>query len=1438
MPFTFQKRLFVISGQDEAAAKNSMENLSVYLEQHPEVFQGALTRNLAYTLCERRSHLSWRLAMAAGSSQDLTAALSNPDLVPVRAPKRAPEIAFVYTGQGAQWYAMGRELMDAYPVFARTMDAADSLLKDFGADYSLTEELAKDKESSRVGEAYLSQPACTAVQLALTDLVKDWGIEPSSVAGHSSGEIGAAYAAGAISLKDAMAIAYQRGQATIRLKAEQPSLRGSMLAVGAGPDEVRPICEKLQHGVAVVACENSPSSVTASGDETAINELAAEIESRQLFNRKLQVDVAYHSAHMQLVSDSYRRSIQDVTAQKVDKVSFYSSLRGAKISTDTLDATYWTENLTCPVRFSTSLRELYEEKMPDVIIEIGPHSALEGPTKQVLKAIGQKASNTSYLSVLSRGQDAVMTALNLAGKMFQKGHQQLNFSRINREENLDVSDLPAGLRELQERPVYLHDMRPYPWSRQRYWYESLQSKQHRMKPFPRHDLLGTVADFSNELAPTWRNVLRTDDLPWLRDHKMQSLTTFPFTGFVSMAVEAAAQRAKMRGRVHERFSLREIQVSTPLLMDDDVEYELSLSMTPYAEGTKAYSETWDSFCISSWEETKGWTEHCRGLVTARKGDDANAVNSSHLSIAARKLREAQEACAKPVLPTRFYADIDEKGANYGHCFKRLRKIRVSDRLSVAVMGVADTAATMPLEYETAYLAHPSMLDSLLQLPYSGLGAGTDGMEVLYMPSFIKEIHMQPSKLPIAPGEKAHIACHRGSDFQTTKPVDFAVDAFTCSEQPEAIISITGLQMSPLPTHDATNIAPRELCYKVQWALADELVEPDSPTSPAPAVTHYTHEEGTLNLPTPTNSLFSPWSVRSNPLSEYGDFSTQGTEIDSDSDRTDNESQETDVIQRYGMPVDFGKGSGKAVTIVSETLHSKTVMKYLTAATLQRTGRVPTFCSFEDLKDLDGKHVILSELEKPILSDMTEEQFAQVQKILAQAQGVLWVTNGAYVDSTNPIKAMSLGLTRTVRSETAAKIATLDLDPSSSLKPVGKAALILQTFDKVFGQDANGSADMEYTERNGTLYVPRIVNDEVMNAFVQRELHDSAPYLQDFEEANRRLKIEVGTYGALDTIYFTDDEVKAPLGEFEIEIEVKATGMNFKDVVVAMGLLRQPYLGIECAGVVASIGSKVTTLAVGDRVCAVTHGAYSTFARCLDTSAAKIPQDMGYDIAASIPVAYCTAYYGIVELARLTRGERILIHAAAGGVGQAAIQVAQMLGAEIFATVGSPEKKCFIMERYGIQEDHIFSSRDTSFAAGVKDATQGVGVDVVLNSLAGDMMRETWNCVAHFGRFVEIGKRDITSNTRLEMAKFSHNATFSSLDLTVLAAERPAHMAQVLEAVMTLFESKTLGAISPVQTLGISELGSAFRLLQSGKSTGKLVIVPRAKEQVKVGARWH
>ena len=214
--------------------------------------------------------------------------------------------------------------------------------------YLEADELSKDKEYSRVSAAHVSQPACTAVQLALTDLLRSWGVKPATVAGHSSGEIGAAYAAGALDLESCVAIAYFRGQAIVTLKRKYPELKGAMMAVGGSPDEMRPLIKLLKQGRATVACINSPSSITASGDEAAISELQELVEERQMFNRKLRVDTAYHSHHMNLVAEEYGAAIEHVQAKSTTGTLFCSSLMGRRVKTTELGPSYWVEKLDMP----------------------------------------------------------------------------------------------------------------------------------------------------------------------------------------------------------------------------------------------------------------------------------------------------------------------------------------------------------------------------------------------------------------------------------------------------------------------------------------------------------------------------------------------------------------------------------------------------------------------------------------------------------------------------------------------------------------------------------------------------------------------------------------------------------------------------------------------------------------------------------------------------------------------------------------------------------------------------------------------------------------------------------------------------------------------------------------------------------------------------------
>lgn len=229
---------------------------------------------------------------------------------------------------------------------------------------------------------------------------------------------------------------------------------------------------------------------------------------------------------------------------------------------------------------------------------------------------------------------------------------------------------------------------------------------------------------------------------------------------------------------------------------------------------------------------------------------------------------------------------------------------------------------------------------------------------------------------------------------------------------------------------------------------------------------------------------------------------------------------------------------------------------------------------------------------------------------------------------------------------------------------------------------------------------------------------------------------------------------------------------------------------------------------------------------------KIPAGISFEKAAALPVNYATAYVALHNVARIQPGESVLIHSGTGGTGQAAIQIAKNVGATVFATVGSQSKKQFLMDTYQIPESNIFSSRTTLFAQAIKHRTDNKGVDVVLNSLAGESLLASWECMAPYGRFLEIGKRDILSNQGLPMAQFLRNLTYSGVDLAAMSVERP-EVCAALEKVFALVQEGKLHPSQPIHQHGVGEIEKAFRILQDGQHVGKMVLEMRPDDQVTV-----
>ena len=335
----------------------------------------------------------------------------------------------------------------------------------------------------------------------------------------------------------------------------------------------------------------------------------------------------------------------------------------------------------------------------------------------------------------------------------------------------------------------------------------------------------------------------------------------------------------------------------------------------------------------------------------------------------------------------------------------------------------------------------------------------------------------------------------------------------------------------------------------------------------------------------------------------------------------------------------------------------------------------------------------------------------------------------------------------------------------------------------------------------------------------------------------RYRATVKEYGTLDGIRFRQTG-PASLQSDEVEIEVRAAGLNFKDVMNVMGLLSDEAvaggiagknLGLECAGVITRVGDQVSTLRVGDEVMAWSANSYAGYTVTPATCVVKKPVHLSFEEAATVTVVYLTAHYSLNYLARLSAEDTVLVHAASGGVGIAAIRLAQRVGATIIATAGNEEKRAYVRS-LGVR--HVFDSRSLVFADQVKTATNGRGVDVVLNSLSGQGITQSIKCLAPFGRFIEIGKADIYQDTPLALKRFGENLSYHAVDVDRLMQQRPRLGQRLYQEVATMFAQESL-PVHPHRVYPVAQLPEALRVLSKGGHIGKLAVAMRPEDTLTV-----
>ncbi|KAL4745366.1 hypothetical protein BDW72DRAFT_198715 [Aspergillus terricola var. indicus] len=772
--------------------------------------------SIAYSTVQRRSQLQWRAFMVAhrGTGLPLDQHLQSS---PLRA-KDSPRLTYIFTGQGAQYLGMGRELF-SFAAFRESLLRCDQYLQQLECTWSLLPMLEGDVAEISVEDPKYGQPLTTCLQIALIDLLKSLEISPDVVLGHSSGEIAAAYAVGGLSRFSAVLVAYYRGSLSSQLATATNGL--SMMAVGISRADVQSYLSRLEslYGSTRVSvgCVNSPKNITLTGAVDQLEILQGWFQSDNITARKLRIPLAYHSETMTGIITEYRSLMSGrlESGGGDDSVRMVSSVTGDDVQTSTLNSPqYWIDNLVSVVNFEGALAKLISSpcKHPQNqngyglpsnlrtshLLEIGPHNSLQGPIRETLQAYPQ-GQKLTYIPLLIRKQSAHIRLLEAAGLLYCAGFPV---------DLLAVNSIPQGNRMPMPR-----DMAQYPFTHTRsHWQEGRLSENFRLKGAPQHDLLGTRSVDWNPRLAQWRNILRIEEVPWLRDHTIEGQIVVPAAAMVVMAVEALRALQATDGAL-TGIELRSVRFLHPMRFTQDTdELETQLSLSPLGDSVRGHA-VWIHFRLFV-VENGSYTECCRGDI--RRIIDQRR-QTSHITATTEGLKAwAEDVTAACKLPIDAYATVAEGPLRYGPCFQNLESLRVSTAGEATADVNLDTWRTAYKEgwsQASNYLVHPCTVDALIQLV---LPAQTAGKGTL------------PTMVP-AEAERIYIDCSACREFDNGKIAALArgarinrgtvsdiVGMMTETSRPILSISKLCTRFIDSVTARPMDSGPRPLCKKLIW----------------------------------------------------------------------------------------------------------------------------------------------------------------------------------------------------------------------------------------------------------------------------------------------------------------------------------------------------------------------------------------------------------------------------------------------------------------------------------------------------------------------------------------------------------------------------------------------------------------------------------------------
>ncbi|KAK5999185.1 Highly reducing polyketide synthase alt5 [Cladobotryum mycophilum] len=556
-----------------------------------------------------------------------------------------------------------------------------------------------------------------------------------------------------------------------------------------------------------MACINSQTNCTVSGDEAAVDELQIMLREENVATTKLEVDVAYHSPHMKSISQQYLNAISTPIKDepRLNRlVPMISSLTGSLISPESLNPNYWVENLVCPVNFSGAMESLLqhlqqrdesqEAKVVAMLVEVGPHSALRTPVIDSIKAGSVAEGRFKYTNLLRRHYPANLTYLEAIGELYQSG-SLVNFSAVN--------DIPASASRLI-------DLLRYAWNHsQSYLAKSSLIDQYRFPKHARHDLLGSPVSGSG--GSCWRNVVRVRENPWIAGHKINSSIIYPAAGYLAMAIEAARQMNASSKTVMS-YELSDVSFVAALnIPEEDAAVEMLLEARPECFKTDRFSNSRIEFRISSINgEQDSKKLHCRGFIQASNAssgvDDDSMQHCDYAATAA--------ACTTRV--NSFYRALKAGGIEQGSYFQNLTNLYANRLHARASICVPDTASLMPSYFESDHLIHPIVLDTFLQLGFLAVIGSSASLSEGLIPRSLRRLRITTSPAFRKPGSQ--LAGYSSSQHVGIRSWEASISAGkTNADIPELIAEGLGICSLPIGKKiDYETEEKRQLCSEMLW----------------------------------------------------------------------------------------------------------------------------------------------------------------------------------------------------------------------------------------------------------------------------------------------------------------------------------------------------------------------------------------------------------------------------------------------------------------------------------------------------------------------------------------------------------------------------------------------------------------------------------------------